>query len=215
MQAVIAVLPSVVPVSPSSSKPAVGRKVSDSGLPTSLAKTAAPPSVPQLPSASDSLSQKVDELPAQLSTCPEQTLAFSNALMAVAADAALPETVSIQDHPVGLQQQGASMTKLRSITTPAQQLRQKDEQIATLQSTVEDLQHQLAAAEQLKAVCVSSAIESTKASLEQDLRSRASKLSTAHAELEACKASAELRERQHQVKTHSMLANVTIIQRKT
>ena len=89
-------------------------------------------------------------------------------------------------------------------------MRQKDEQISALQFTVEELQQQLESAEKLKADCVSTAVESAKASLEQDLRSQASELSAAYAELEACKSSTELRERQHQVSSHCILTTNTV-----
>lgn len=189
---------------------ASGGQASGTAVLASSTNTGAPPSVPcSLPPA-NSLSQTRADQPAQMSSRPEQVVGFGKVPATVAVDATLP-TTSIQDHPVGVQQQGAALNKLRSIATPAQQLKQKDAQIAALQTTVEDLQEQLAASEQLKAECVSAAVESAKAGQEHELQSRAGALSAVRAELEACRNSADVRERQHQVKHRSMLANVTVM----
>jgi hypothetical protein len=176
-------------------------------LPVSLAHTTPLPLVssPVLssPQASSSLAPKGADQPPLVPTHSEQVVGLRDMTMSVTADAALPAAMSVQGQPSVLPH-GTTLSKLRSISTPAQQLRQKDEQIEDLQSTISALQEKLAAAEQKTAAAVSAAVASTKAALEQDLRSQASALETALADLEACKTSADLRERQHQVSTHGM-----------
>ena len=165
-----------------SSRPATTLKVEtktpETAPPTATAKVAVQPSVPSSPPPATNVPSRAVQ-PVPLSTLPDKVVGFSKVPTAVAAGAVLPAASTMLEQPVEPQQPGATLSKLRSISTPAQQLRLKDEQISALQFTVEELQQQLASAEQVKADCVSAAVESAKASLEQDLRSRTSELSTA------------------------------------
>lgn len=176
---------------------------------TASFKTDAQPIAPRSLSTIKSLSHKGPE---QMDRPPSRRAPLAGSDVApvpVPVNDAIPASINMQD-PSALQQQGSGVQKLRSLVTPAQQLREKDEQIAALHSTVQDLQDKLAAADQVKEACVSSAVESTKAALEKDLQCQATALTTARAELEACKSSSEMRELQHQVGSQPLLIVRTV-----